>query len=68
MAHDPISTLVYSGGEANVRTTVAAGRVILDDGRIVRVNEHLLLDRAQEAAADLSRRAGTAAIVERRHQ
>jgi len=66
--HDPISTLVYSGGEANVRTTVAAGRVILDDGRIVRVNENLLLDRVQAAASDLSRRAGTTAIVERRHQ
>src|SRR5262249_33564621 len=29
--HDPISTLVYSGGQSNVVTTVAAGQVILEE-------------------------------------
>ena len=66
--HDPISTLVYSGGEANVRTTIAAGRVILDDGQITGVDEGHLLDRTQAAAADLSERAGTTAMVARRRQ
>jgi len=64
--HDPISTLVYSGGEANVTTTVAAGRVILHGGRPTRVDELALLDRAQRAAVALSERAGTRANVERR--
>ena len=61
--HDPISTLVYSGGEHNVVTTVAAGRVVLEDGRFTGVDEAQILDRAQQVAADLARRAGTAANV-----
>jgi len=56
--HDPISTLVYTGGEQNVVTTVAAGRVVLEDGEIVTVNERELLELAQEAAGRLARRAG----------
>jgi 5-methylthioadenosine/S-adenosylhomocysteine deaminase len=64
--HDPISTLVYSAGQANVVTTVAAGRVVLDQGRIVTVDEANLLGQAQEAAEFLARRAGTDALVRNR--
>jgi 5-methylthioadenosine/S-adenosylhomocysteine deaminase len=56
--HDPISTLVYTGGEQNVVTTVAAGRVILEDGAIATVDEGELLARAQAAAERLARQAG----------
>jgi 5-methylthioadenosine/S-adenosylhomocysteine deaminase len=56
--HDPISTLVYTGGEHNVVTTVSAGRVVLEDGRITGVDEGAILARAQDAAERLSRRAG----------
>ena len=38
------------GGEQNVVTTVAAGRVVLEDGKIVTANERELLERAQDAA------------------
>ncbi len=64
--HDPISTLVYSGGQANVVTTVAAGRVVLEDGRFTEVDEAALLARAQAVAEDLARRAGADALVRRR--
>jgi 5-methylthioadenosine/S-adenosylhomocysteine deaminase len=64
--HDPISTLVYSGGEANVVTTVAAGRMVLDEGRIVNLDERRLLDRVQAAAEELAQRSGTQAMVARR--
>ena len=64
--HDPVSTLVYSSGEANVVTTVAAGRVVLDDGRFVSVNEAALLERAQTVAEGLARRAGSDALVRAR--
>ena len=57
--HDPVSTLVYSGGQSNVITTVAAGQIVLENGRFTRVNEQDLLGQAQELAVDLSRRAGT---------
>jgi 5-methylthioadenosine/S-adenosylhomocysteine deaminase len=56
--HDPISTLVYTGGEHNVVTTVSAGRVVLEDGKITGVDESDLLARAQLAAERLARQAG----------
>ena len=65
-SHDPISTLVYSGGEANVRTTVAAGRVVLHDGSLVSVDEARLLDRAQAAASSLAQQAGLFDVVRQR--
>ncbi|MGE3909666.1 MAG: amidohydrolase family protein, partial [Chloroflexota bacterium] len=56
--HDPISTLVYTGSEHNVVTTVAAGRVVLEDGKITGANESELLERAQQAAERLAKQAG----------
>ena len=38
------------GGEQNVVTTVSAGRVVLEDGKIVTANRRELLERAQDAA------------------
>jgi 5-methylthioadenosine/S-adenosylhomocysteine deaminase len=57
--HDPVSTLVYSSGEVNVRTVVVAGRVVLDDGRIVGVDETAVLREAQTLAEQLAQVAGT---------
>ena len=56
--HDPISTLVYTGSEQNVVTTVAAGRVVLENGKITGVNEAEILERAQEGAERLAVRSG----------
>ena len=56
---DPVSTLVYSSGEVNVRTTIVGGRVVLDDRRIVGVDEHAVLHEAQTLADELAERAGT---------
>jgi len=55
--HDPISALVYTGGEHNVVTTVASGRVVLEEGRITGVDEGSILARAQDAARRLAERA-----------
>jgi 5-methylthioadenosine/S-adenosylhomocysteine deaminase len=57
--HDPVSTLVYASGEVNVRTTIVAGRVVLDDGRITGVDERAILTEAQRLAEDLAELAGT---------
>jgi 5-methylthioadenosine/S-adenosylhomocysteine deaminase len=57
--HDPVSTLVYSSGEVNVRTTIVGGRVVLDDRRLVGVDEDAILHEAQALAEELSERAGT---------
>jgi 5-methylthioadenosine/S-adenosylhomocysteine deaminase len=57
--HDPVSTLVYSSGQSNVRTTIVGGRVVLDNGRIVGVDEDAILREAQSLAEQLSETAGT---------
>jgi 5-methylthioadenosine/S-adenosylhomocysteine deaminase len=57
--HDPVSTLVYSSGQVNVRTTLVGGRVVLDDRRIAGVNEDAILREAQALAEELSEIAGT---------
>jgi 5-methylthioadenosine/S-adenosylhomocysteine deaminase len=64
--HDPVSTLVYSSGQVNVRTTVVGGRVVLDDRRIVGVDENAILREAQTLAEQLSELAGTGTRLEGR--
>jgi 5-methylthioadenosine/S-adenosylhomocysteine deaminase len=64
--HDPVSTLVYSSGEVNVRTTVVGGRVVLDKRRIVGVDEDAILREAQSVAEQLSELAGTRRGLEER--
>ncbi|MFN8525700.1 MAG: amidohydrolase [Chloroflexota bacterium] len=66
--HDPISALVYTGGEHNVVTTVAAGRVILENGQFVSANEAELLERGQSVATSLAERAGTLEKSRQRRQ
>jgi 5-methylthioadenosine/S-adenosylhomocysteine deaminase len=66
--HDPVSTLVYSGGQVNVRTTIVGGRVVLDDRRIVGVDEQAILREAQSLAEQLSEIAGTRARLGGRWQ
>src|SRR6185503_345653 len=56
--HDPISTLVYSSGEVNVRTVIVGGQVVLEDSRIVGVDEAAILDEAQVLSDELAELAG----------
>ena len=58
-----ILALVYTGGEHNVVTTVAAGRIVLENGKITGVDEAEVLAGAQAAAERIRERAG---IVSRR--
>jgi 5-methylthioadenosine/S-adenosylhomocysteine deaminase len=64
--HDPISTLVYSSGEVNVRSTIVGGKVVLDDRRIVGVDEDAILKEAQMLSLQLSELAGTRARLDGR--
>lgn len=56
---DPVASLVFSAGSEGVKTTVVAGQVVLDGGRITTVDEAALLRECQAAASALARRAGT---------
>jgi 5-methylthioadenosine/S-adenosylhomocysteine deaminase len=53
---DPVSTLIYSSGQANVETTIVNGQVILEDGKILKVDEREVLLKLQEVAASLRER------------
>jgi 5-methylthioadenosine/S-adenosylhomocysteine deaminase len=64
--HDPVSTLVYSSSEANVRTTIVGGEPVLEDGRILGVDEAAILREAQSLAEQLSEIAGTRGRLEGR--
>ncbi|MFO7635096.1 MAG: amidohydrolase [Caldilinea sp.] len=64
--HDPVATLVYSAGQANVETVVVDGRVLMQDGAFVHLDEAQLLRNAQRAAQNLARRAGTERLLEKR--
>lgn len=44
--HDPVATLVYSAGQANVVTTVVEGCVLLEDGVFQQLDEMALLVEA----------------------
>jgi len=63
---DPISTLVYAGGVGNVELVMVDGQVLLEDGRVLAVDESAFLGRAQRVAEELAERAGTAELVRRR--
>ncbi len=56
--HDPAAALVSSAGEQNVESLLVDGRVIMDGGRLVTVDETALLADAQAAAERLTARAG----------
>jgi len=56
--NDPISSLVYSSDSRNIETTIVSGRVVVDGGRIMTLDEKAVLDRSQEIAEDLVRRTG----------
>jgi len=64
--HDPVATLVYSAGQANVETVVVDGRVLMEGGVFVHLDEAQLLRDAQRAAQNLARRAGTEKLLETR--
>jgi 5-methylthioadenosine/S-adenosylhomocysteine deaminase len=50
---DPVASLVYSGGEENIETTVVAGKVVMENRRCLMIDEEQALAECQAAAAAL---------------
>jgi len=50
--HNPISTLVYSSNERNVETVIIDGKVVLEDGKIVDMDEIAFYKKAQKISVD----------------
>jgi len=64
--HDPVATLVYSAGQANVETVVVDGRVLMEKGVFLHLDEPALLRATQAAAQRLAQRAGTERLLAHR--
>jgi len=56
---DPVNNLVYSADGHSVRTVVADGRVVVDEGRVVFADEGKVAERVQELGEALLARTGT---------
>src|SRR5882672_4014906 len=57
---DLVSTLVYSAGSSDVRTTMIDGRVVMRDGELLTLNEADVIADANREAKALADRAGIA--------
>jgi cytosine/adenosine deaminase-related metal-dependent hydrolase len=56
---DPVNNLVYAADGRSVRTVVADGRVVVDDGKALFADEARVADRVQELGEALLARTGT---------
>jgi len=55
----PVNNLIYSADGGSVRTVVANGRVVVDEGRVVFADEAAVADKVQELGEQLLARTGT---------
>jgi len=63
--HHPVSSLVYSASGEEVEMVIIDGKVVMEDRRIVTVDEENILARAQTAADRLMARAGLLPLRQR---
>jgi len=54
--HDMVSQVVYSARSSDVRTVIVDGRLVMDDGALLCVDEREVIARAEERAQALTRR------------
>ncbi|MBV9546629.1 MAG: amidohydrolase family protein [Chloroflexi bacterium] len=55
---DPVNNLVYAADGRSVRTVVASGRVVVENGRVVFADEAALAEQVQHMGEDLLARTG----------
>jgi cytosine/adenosine deaminase-related metal-dependent hydrolase len=56
---DPVNNLVYSADGRSVRTVIADGRIVVDEGQVVFADEAEVADRVQEIGERVLARTGT---------
>jgi cytosine/adenosine deaminase-related metal-dependent hydrolase len=56
---DPVNNLVYSADGRSVRTVIAGGRVVVDEGHVTFADEAKVAERVQQLGEALTRRIGT---------
>jgi 5-methylthioadenosine/S-adenosylhomocysteine deaminase len=50
-SHDPIEVLLYRGKGSHVHTVMVDGRIVVEDGRVLAVDEKAVGNRLAEAAS-----------------
>ena len=55
---DMIRNLMYASRSKSIRTVIVDGRIVLENGAFVDLDEHLLLARINEASRAMLRRMG----------
>ncbi len=55
---DPISSIVYSSGQANIETSVIDGKVVMENGKFTNVDEEKILYMTQKIAERLIKNTG----------
>jgi 5-methylthioadenosine/S-adenosylhomocysteine deaminase len=55
---DPISSLVFSSGSENVSTTIVAGNILMEERKIIGIDELEILQECQKSAWELAERVG----------
>jgi 5-methylthioadenosine/S-adenosylhomocysteine deaminase len=55
---DPVSSLVFSSGPENVSTTIVAGKILMEERKIIGFDELEILQECQESAWELAKRVG----------
>ncbi len=63
--HHPVSTLVYSASMQNVETVVIDGNIIMENSKVLLVDELAMAKRCRLQADDLAKRAGTLGLKTR---
>lgn len=56
---DPLAALLLAGCDSRAKLTIVEGQVLVRDGRLTRIDEHALVDRANTAACRVLRSAAT---------
>ncbi|NLZ67845.1 MAG: amidohydrolase family protein, partial [Spirochaetales bacterium] len=55
---DPVASLIFCGNNHNAKYTIVNGRVVVDDGRLVGIDEELLAQKGREVSNKLYKKAG----------
>jgi 5-methylthioadenosine/S-adenosylhomocysteine deaminase len=56
---DPVNNLVYSADAGSVRTVIADGRIVVDEGKVLFADEATVVDKVQELGEELLARTRT---------
>jgi len=55
--HDPVAALLFSGDSHIVDTTIVNGKILVQDGKLLNLNEEKVIEKANKIASEMLKRA-----------